>query len=317
MGLHVAIQMDPPAGLNPADDSTLALALEAQARGHTLYYYHAGELSHRHGSVWAPLRPVRFFDQSREWFREDAPEPTDLRHVDVVLMRQDPPYDMAYLTATYLLDQITAETLVVNHPAAVRNAPEKLSILQFPDYIPPGCITRDIATIDAFRREHGAIIVKPLYGYGGHEVYYFTPEDSNCPVVLEHYLGLSPLPLIVQRFLPEVSEQDRRVILIDGKIAGAIGRIPLAGHIRSNMRVGGQAVAAELSARQRTICEAVGAVIAREGILLAGLDLIGEYLTEINVTSPTGLRAVAATSEHRPAAAFWDAVNRKVPSPSP
>jgi glutathione synthase len=312
MTLRIAIQMDDPAGFNPKSDSTLILGLEAQKRGYQLFYYLPRDISYRDGSVWATAKPIRFFDDLNRWYEADAAAPLDLRTVDVVLMRQDPPYDMNYLTATYLLDVIADDTLVMNDPTAVRDAPEKLSILQFTDYIPPTCITRDLSAIDAFRQEHGEIIVKPLYGYGGHEVYYLKSDDANLDALLEHYFTISPLPLIIQRFLPEVKGEDRRVILIDGNVEGVIGRIPASGHVRANMRVGGQAVASELNAKQQQICEEVGALIALQGIIFAGLDLIGDYLTEINVTSPTGLRAVMSTAGHNPAVAFWDAVESRL-----
>lgn len=315
MSLRIAIQMDDPARFNPVSDSTVMLGLEAQNRGHVLHYYLPQDLSYEGGTVRAMARPIRFFDDTTRWYDAGEQQSLDLKtDADVVLMRQDPPYDMTYLTATYLLERIAGCTLVVNHPTAVRDAPEKLSILNYPDVIPPTLITRNIDAITTFRAQHNEIVIKPLYGFGGNEVYVFREGERNMSALLEHYFTSSPLPLIAQRFLPEVATEDKRVILIDGKVEGVIGRIPTQGEVRANMRVGGKAVAGDLSPRQREIAERVGASIREVGILFAGLDLIGDYLTEINITSPTGLRAVMKTSGLNPAAAFWDAVEKIIPS---
>jgi len=312
MALRVAIQMDPPATLNPKSDSTIALALEAQARGHTLFYYHPTSLScGPDGLTTTHAQPIRFNVAADPHFTAAATTALPLESVDVVLMRQDPPYDMAYLTATYLLDQLHNKTLVVNNPTTVRNAPEKLSILQFPDAIPPTLISRDLASIESFRTTHRDIIIKPLYGFGGHSVYRITPDDQNFYTLLEQFFLTSKEPLMIQPFLPEVTSRDLRVILIDGAIAGVFGRIPAEGVIRANLRVGGTAVKATLNDKQQSICERVGVILKQTGIVFAGLDLIGDYLTEINVTSPTGLRAVQTLYGTNPAATFWDAIETR------
>lgn len=314
MTLRIAIQMDDPADFNPKGDSTIVLGLEAQNRGHTLFYYLPGDLTYDEGALVATVRPIRFFDDTKKWFETDPPLRLNLREVDVVLMRQDPPYDMNYLTPTYLLDHIRDTVLVVNDPSTVRNAPEKLSILEFQEFIPPTLITRDVAAVHAFRAKHEEIVVKPLYGFGGHEIYVFRKGDANLPALLEHYFRQSGEPLMIQRFLPEVATEDRRVILIDGQIKGVMGRVPPSGEIRANLRAGGSAEKVELNPKQKYICETVGAVIRDYGILFAGVDLIGDYLTEINLTSPTGLRAIMALENHNPAMDFWDAVEAKISS---
>lgn len=305
---RIAIQMDEPASLNAKGDSTIVLALEAQKRGYQLYYYHPSMLSDVQGEITASVaHPITFFDSSETWFELGAAQSLPLNEMDAVLMRQDPPYDMAYLTATYLLERL--KTPVINNPAFVRNAPEKLSILHFADAIPPTLITRDITSIDQFRQQQGDIIVKPLYGYGGRAVYKFSEGDSNLHTLLEHFFTQSREPVMVQRFLPEVVSRDVRVILMNGKVSAAVGRIPAAQEIRANFRVGGSAAKVELNAHQQSICDRVGAWLKDNGVLFAGLDLIGDYLTEINITSPTGLRAAIALYGHNPAVDFWDSIN--------
>lgn len=313
MALRIAIQMDPPAALNPKSDSTIALALEAQARGHTLFYYHPSTLScGAEGLVATHAQPLRFNISADPHYTLGAASLLPLESVDVVLMRQDPPYDMTYLTATYLLDQLRGKTLVANDPTAVRNAPEKLSILQFADAIPPTLISRDLASIESFRATHRDIIIKPLYGFGGHSVYRILPDDPNFYTLLEQFFLHSKEPLMIQPFLPEVATRDLRVIMIDGAVAGVFGRIPAEGTIRANLRVGGTAVKATLNDAQQAICQRVGALLKQTHVLFAGLDLIGDYLTEINVTSPTGLRTVQSLYGTNPAAAFWDAIEQRL-----
>lgn len=308
MALRVAIQMDDPATLNAAGDSTVALALEAQARGCVLYCYHPASLCLQGGDLTALAAPITFFDDAAHWYEAGEAALLSLNAMDAVLMRQDPPFDMTYLSATFLLERLPPAVRVLNPPAYVRNHPEKLAILDFPDAIPPTLVTADEAAIAAFQAEHGRIVVKPLYGFGGRSVYVFAPGDSNLRTFLEQHREQHGEPLMIQRFLPEVAERDVRVILMNGRISAAVGRIPASGDIRANFRVGGTAARVELNPRQRAICETVGARLREHGVLFAGLDLIGEYLTEINITSPTGIRAAQRLYGCNPAADFWDAV---------
>ncbi len=311
--LNIAIQMDHPASLNAGGDSTIVLALEAQRRGFELYAYQPTDLCWKAGELYAlNALPIVFYDDTTRWYESGAPQTINLREMDVVLVRQDPPYDMNYLTATYLLEHIMDDVLVANNPISIRNGPEKLSILHFADLIPPTIVTRNVDEIKAFRAQHEAIIVKPLYGYGGRSVFQFTPEDPNLLTVLEHLFASNHEPVMVQRFLPQVASEDKRVILMDGRVCGATGRIPASGEIRANFRVGGTAAAVELSDHQRGICERVGSLIAAHGIIFAGLDLIGDYLTEINLTSPTGLRAIMQLYGTNPAVDFWNAIEARL-----
>jgi glutathione synthase len=302
--------MDPPERLNPQGDSTLVLALEAQRRGHALWWYPADSLCWREGRLWTPrARPIRFAE-GEHWYEQNAPESLCLNEVDVVLMRQDPPFDMGYLTATYLLERIHPQTLVVNDPFHVRNAPEKLFPLMFADAMPPTLIAQEVGAIRDFLAEQGDIVVKPLYGYGGHAVFRLHATSDNVEAILETLLA-RPEPLVAQRFLPEVAEGDRRVVMIDGQVTGLLGRIPAAGEIRANLRVGGSAAAAALTPRQQAICTRLGPELQARGLLFAGVDFIGDWLTEINLTSPTGLRALKQLYGTTPEADFWQAVERK------
>lgn len=313
MAWRVALQMDPPERLNPAGDSTLVLALEAQRRGHTIWWYPADSLCWRDGLLWTEqARRIRFFDDASRWFEQDSVETLRLNEVDVVLMRQDPPFDMGYLTATYLLERIHPHTFVTNHPFHVRNAPEKLFPLLFTDAMPPTLITHDAVAIRRFLSEQGDIVVKPLYGYGGHAVFHLNGQSGNVEAILETLLA-QPEALVAQRFLPEVTEGDRRVVMIDGQVAGLLGRLPAVGEIRANLRVGGMAAEATLTPRQQEICARLGPALRERGILLAGVDFIGDWLTEINITSPTGLRALKQLYGTTPEADFWDAVARQRP----
>ena len=308
MAFTVAVQMDPPETLNAAGDSTIVLMEEAQARGHTLYYYHPSRLFWAEGTLYAPAQPLALTGNAESWFELGATQLLDLAGVDAVLMRQDPPYDMAYLSATYLLSRIHPRTLVVNDPASVRNLPEKLFPLDFAEYMPPTMIASEREPIEDFLRKEGDIILKPLYGHGGHAVFRLRQDSENLQALLEFFFRRGDRPVVAQTFLPEVTERDLRVVLVNGRIEGVIGRLPISGEVRSNMRVGGTPVAAELNERQRALCEEVGEVCFERGILFAGLDLIGDYLTEINITSPTGLRAVKNLYGTKPEAAFWNAV---------
>jgi glutathione synthase len=305
----IAVQMDPPVTLNPAGDSTIAIMREAQARGHSLHYYAPSQLAWQDGAVSAPLQPLHCNDvNAATWFELGEPALTSLAQMDAVLMRQDPPYDMAYLSATYLLEQLPASVVVANPPAYVRNHPEKLAILHYPDAIPPTCISADAQALVAFAQTHKKIVLKPLYGFGGHSVFITGAEDPNLLTLLEQHANHSREPLMAQRFLPEVAAQDIRVLLIAGQVHGVLGRIPEAGSIRANMRVGGMPAKATLSAKQAALCERIGKDVWAQGVLFAGLDFIGEYLTEINITSPTGIVAVEKLygDACRPAAAFMD-----------
>ena len=317
MGLKVAVQMDPLESIQIAGDSTFALMLEGQRRGHSHFVYEPKDLSLRTDPqggirVFARGRCVLVRDVEHDHFTAREPEVHDLSDFDVVLMRQDPPFDMAYITATHMLEQLPQGTLVVNDPAAVRNAPEKLFVLEFPDLTPPTIITRDLAAIEDFRREHGDIILKPLYGNGGAGVFKLTANDANFAALYELFVDTFREPFIVQQYLPAVTEGDKRIILVDGEVAGAINRIPKPGEIRSNMVVGGRAELVELNERDLEICERLKPVLRERGLLFVGIDVIGGWLTEINVTSPTGIRAIAALGGPDVAAMIWDAIEAKV-----
>jgi glutathione synthase len=308
MPLTVAVQMDPIETIRIAGDSTFALLLEAQARGHRLRYYTPDRLSMRDGRVTAEVRTLDVRDVEGEHARLGEPERIDLSNVDVVLMRQDPPFDMAYITATHLLERIHPKTLVVNDPAEVRNAPEKLFVTHFPQLMPPTLITRDKAEIDAFREEFGEIVMKPLHGHGGAAVLRVVREDPNFGSLYDLFSTTFKEPWVVQQFLPQVSEGDKRIILVDGKAAGAVNRVPAANDIRSNMVRGGAARPTDLTPREREICETIGPELARRGLIFVGIDVIAGNLTEINVTSPTGIRAIKRLGGPDLAAAIWDAI---------
>jgi glutathione synthase len=311
MTLTVAVQMDHIATLAIAGDTTFALMLEAQTRGHTLYHYTPDRLAMRDGRVEARVEAVTVRDQPGDHFTLQGAEVADLSGMDVVLLRQDPPFDMAYITTTHLLERIHPGTLVVNDPAEVRNAPEKLFVTEFPELTPPTLITRDPAEIRAFRKEHGDIIIKPLYGNGGAGVFRIAEGDQNLAALLEIFATAFREPHVVQRYLPEVRQGDKRIILVDGEAVGAINRIPAEGEARSNMHVGGRPAPIEMSRRDREICEAIGPELKRRGLLLAGIDVIGDFLTEINVTSPTGIREVRRFGGADIAAIFWDTLEAK------
>jgi len=312
MSLAVAIQMDPIEGIDINADSTFALALEAQARGHALFIYQPQQLAFRDGRLFARARPLQVRRQVGEHAALGAPETLDLAGVDVVLMRQDPPFDMAYITATHLLEHVHPGTLVVNDPLHVRNAPEKLFVTHFPGLMPPTLITSDRAEILDFRAQHEDIIVKPLFGNGGAGVFHVTPGDENLNALLELFTQLYREPIIVQKYLPEVRAGDKRIILVDGVALGAINRVPAAGESRSNMHVGGRAEPSELTTRDREICEALGPALKERGLIFVGIDVIGRYLTEINVTSPTGLQEIDRFSGTNLPGAIWDAIEGRL-----
>lgn len=311
MALSVAIQMDPIERIDIGGDSTFALALEAQARGHSLLYYGPRDLSFRDGKVTARARPLQVRNQRGDHFTLGESSVVDLSKTDVVLMRQDPPFDMSYITATHLLERIHPKTLVVNDPAHVRNAPEKLFVTEFKGLMPPTLITSDRMEINAFRNEHKDIILKPLYGNGGAGVFRVKEGDENLGSMLEMFTTFYREPVIVQRYVPEVRKGDKRIILVDGEIAGAINRVPAEGEARSNMHVGGKAEATTLTAREKEICAALAPELKRRGLIFTGIDVIGDYLTEINVTSPTGIWEVKRFGGDDIAALVWDAIEKR------
>ncbi|WP_193172379.1 glutathione synthase [Nisaea nitritireducens] len=311
MGLGVAIQMDPIEHIDINGDSSFAMALEAKRRGHTLYHYQPKDLSFQDRKVLARVRALDVRREVGNHFTLGAPELIDLSQMDVVLMRQDPPFDMSYITATHILEHIHPKTLVVNDPVHVRNAPEKLFVTHFDNVMPPTLITNDRERILEFRAEHEDIIVKPLFGNGGAGVFHLKPGDENLNSLLELFTEMYREPVIVQRYLPEVRQGDKRVILIDGKPVGAINRIPAAGEARSNMHVGGRAEKVGLTKRDEEICEIIGPTLAEKGLIFVGIDVIGDYLTEINVTSPTGLQELGRFEGRSIEAELWDAIESK------
>ncbi|MBI3452794.1 MAG: glutathione synthase [Rhodospirillales bacterium] len=312
MSLAVAIQMDPIERADIDASSDFALAFEAQNRGYALYHYLPQDLSFVHGRVRARARALKLRRERGNHYTLGGFETLDLATVDVVLMRQDPPFDMAYITATHLLQHIHPATLVVNDPASVRDAPEKLFVTHFPDLMPPTLITSDRAEIAAFRAEHKHIILKPLFGNGGAGVFHITPGDENLNALVEMFTSMSREPIVVQRYLPEVRQGDKRIILVDGQPAGAVMRVPPAGEARANLHVGGRAEKATLTRRERQICEAIGPTLAERGLIFAGIDVIGDYLTEINVTSPTGIQEIDRFDGVKIAAQIWDAIEKRV-----
>jgi glutathione synthase len=311
MPLSVAIQMDPIEGIDIDADSTFALALEAQRRGHELYHYLPSDLIFRQGRVTAIGRPLTVRRQKGDHFAFGAAETIDIARFDMVLMRQDPPFDMAYITATHILEHVHPKTFVVNDPVHVRNAPEKLFVTHFPDLMPPTLITSDRAEIRAFRQEYRDIIVKPLFGNGGAGVFHVDPDDDNLNALLELFTQLYREPVVVQQYLPEIRAGDTRIILIDGEAAGAVRRVPKAGEARANLHVGAKAEKAELTPRDREICAAIGPELARRGLIFVGIDVIGDYLTEINVTSPTGIQEIGRFDNVSLEAPLWDAFERR------
>jgi glutathione synthase len=314
MPLSVAVQMDPIESINVAGDSTFALMLEAQARGHRLHHYLAYQLSAENGRARAPARPLSVSrDASRHFEWLGTPQTLDLAdEVDVVLMRQDPPFDMGYITATHLLEMVSNRTLVVNDPGEVRNAPEKLFVLRYPDLMPPTLVTRSLEEAMAFRDRHGAVVVKPLYGNAGVAVFLIDKTDGNLPALVELFGSVWNEPFMVQAFLPDVAKGDKRIVLVDGVATGAINRLPKKGEIRSNLAAGGSAQPTELTAREAEICARIGPDLAARGLIFVGIDVIAGYLTEINVTSPTGIVAIDRFNGTNTPARIWDAIERRV-----
>ncbi len=314
MALTVAFQMDPIEKIDIGGDSTFALALEAQARGHSLLYYGPRDLTFRDGMVTARVRPLIVRNTKGDHFTLGESSVVDLSKLDVVQMRQDPPFDMAYITATHILERIHPKTLVVNDPFHVRNAPEKIFVTAFKDLMPPTLITSDRAEIAAFRAAHKDIILKPLYGNGGAGVFRVKEGDENLGAMLEMFTAFYREPVIIQRYVPEVRKGDKRIILVDGEFAGAINRVPAEGEARSNMHVGGRPEATTLTAREKAICAALGPELKARGLIFTGIDVIGDYLTEINVTSPTGIHEVRRFGGADIASLIWDAIEKRVKS---
>ncbi len=322
MSLRVAVQMDPIETVNIDGDSTFALMLAGQTRGHTLWHYDFRQLvlsegvqgpgGPRQHRLLTTARPVTVQRVRNDHYRFGPPEELDLRCVDVVLMRQDPPFDMAYISATHMLEHVQPQTLVVNDPAAVRNAPEKLLVTHFPDLMPPTVVTWDLGAIRAFRTAHKEIVIKPLFGNGGAGVFLIRQDDPNLNALLEMHFARSREPLMVQRYEPAVRVGDKRIILIDGEPAGAINRVPAAGEARSNMHVGGRAEKSVLTDRDREICRRIGPLLKQQGLIFVGIDVIGEWLTEINVTSPTGLQEVSRFDGTDLSARIWEAIEQRV-----
>jgi glutathione synthase len=314
MALRVAVQMDPFERINIAGDSTFALMLKAQELGHELYHYVPEDLSYAEGRLWTMGYPVKVQRVTGDHYSFGEPRILDLgRDVDVVLMRQDPPFDLGYITATHLLERLKGETLVVNDPAAVRNAPEKVWVLDFPQFMPPTAITRSGAFSRKFLAEHGEIVVKPIHGFAGGSVFRIGEDGRNLASLIELFNRTYREPHVIQKFLAEIAEGDKRIVLVDGEVAGAINRVPGEGEIRSNLAVGGKAAKTELTAREAEICAVLGPKCRERGLVLVGIDVIGgKWLTEINVTSPTGIVAIDEFNGSDTPGMFWEAVGRRL-----
>jgi len=314
MSLRVAVQMDPLETINISGDSTFAIMLKAQELGHELYHYAPDALSFAEGRLWTMGYPVKVQRVEGDHYRFGEPRIVDLgKDVDVVLMRQDPPFDLGYITATHLLERIRGETLVVNDPAAVRNAPEKLMVLDFAQFMPPTAITRSLGLARKFLAEHGEIVIKPLHGFAGGSVFRIGPDGRNLASLMELFNRTYREQHIVQKFMPEIAEGDKRIVLVDGEVAGAVNRVPGEGEIRSNLAVGGKAAKTQLTDREGEICAALGPELKRRGLLFVGIDVIGgRWLTEINVTSPTGIVAIDKFNGTDTPGLIWQAIERKL-----
>ena len=311
MKLNVAVQMDPIARINVKGDSTFALLLEAQKRGHGLSYYTPDKVSLRGNEVAAPVAALTVRDEAGNHFTLGEARRVALASFDVILLRQDPPFDLAYITSTHLLERLQPNTLVVNDPASVRNAPEKLFVMDFPQLMPPTLISRDLEEINAFRAEHGAVVMKPLHGHGGAAVFRIMPQDMNFGSTFDMFSVSFKEPWVIQRFIPGVKHGDKRIILVDGEFAGAVNRVPAPDDLRSNMVRGGVAKATELTKREQEICATLGPALRARGLLFVGIDVIDDHLTEINVTSPTGIRAIKNLGGPDVAALIWDSIEKK------
>ncbi len=311
MSLAVAVQMDHIASIRISGDSTFALLLEAQARGHRLWHYTPDRMALTGGRVFASVEPLTVRDEPGDHFTLGARERVDLSRFDVVLLRQDPPFDLNYVTTTHLLERIHPKTLVVNDPGEVRNAPEKIFVTEFPELMPPTLISRDPEEIRSFRSEHRDIVMKPLYGHGGSAVFRIRAEDENFGSLMDMFSVTWREPWVIQKYLPDVRAGDKRIILVDGVFAGAVNRVPAADDLRSNMVRGGKAAATDLTPREREICERIGPALRERGLVFVGIDVIGDWLTEINVTSPTGIRAIRRLGGPDIAAKIWDVIEAK------
>jgi glutathione synthase len=311
MSLKVAVQMDPIQRINIKGDSTFALLLEAQKRGHALSYYTPDRLALLNGAVFATVEGLTVRDQAGDHFTLGEPKRVALTDFDVVLLRQDPPFDLAYVTTTHLLERVHPKTLVINDPASVRNAPEKVFVTEFPELMPPTLITRDLNEIKAFRAEHDDIVMKPLYGHGGGAVFRITRDDLNFGSLYDMFAVTFREQWVVQKFLPNIKHGDKRIILVDGEFAGAVNRVPAADDLRSNMVRGGSPAATDLTPREAEICKRIGPALRERGLLFVGIDVIDGALTEINVTSPTGIRAIKNLGGPDIAALIWDKIERK------
>jgi glutathione synthase len=312
MSVTVAVQMDPIQSINIAGDSTFALKLEAQRRGYPLFYYETKTLALRDGKLFATGADVQVRDEAGNHASVGNRRRVDLSAFRVILMRQDPPFDLAYITATHLLEHVSATTLVVNDPASVRNAPEKLFVTRFGDFMPPTLISRDPSELRAFRAEHRDVVIKPLYANGGAGVFRVKEDDENFASFVETFSLMFREPFMIQRYVPEVRSGDKRIILVDGVVAGAINRVPAPGESRSNMHVGGRPEPTKLTPREEQICEALGPELMTRGLIFVGIDVIGGYLTEINVTSPTGIREIKGFGGNDIAALIWDAIEKRL-----
>jgi glutathione synthase len=312
MSLKIAVQMDPIQKINVSGDSTFALLLEAQKRGHSLSYYTPDRLAQANGVLFAAVEALSVRDQAGDHFTLGAPKRVALSEFDVVLLRQDPPFDMSYITTTHMLERIHPKTLVVNDPAQVRNAPEKILVTEFPDLMPPTLITRDLAEIKAFRSEHNDIVMKPLYGHGGGGVFRVTRDDLNFGSLYDMFAATFREPWVIQKFLPAVKQGDKRILLVDGEFAGAVNRVPAEDDLRSNMVRGGSPKATDLTAREREIVARLGPELRARGMIFVGIDVIGDWLTEINVTSPTGIRAVKNLGGPDAAVLVLDVIEKKL-----
>lgn len=312
MPLRVAVQMDPIEKIKIKGDSTFALMLEAQARGHLLHVYGAEALNLTNNHLTARMQAATVRDIEGDHVTLGAPERFEVGDFDVVLMRQDPPFDLSYITASHLLERVHPKTLVVNDPFHVRNAPEKILVTEFPDLMPPTLISRDRAEIEAFRAEHGDLVMKPLYGNGGAGVFKVSRDDLNFNGFMDHFAGISREPWMIQRFLPAVHAGDKRIILVDGVALGSVNRVPAPGDIRSNLVRGGAAEATQFTPREIEICERIGPLLKERGLIFVGIDVIDGNLTEINVTSPTGIRAIKRLGGPDLAVPIWDAIERRV-----
>ena len=311
MKLKVAVQMDPIARINIRGDSTFALLLEAQKRGHALSFYTPDKLSLAGQAVVASVQPLQVRDKEGDHFTLGDAKRENLQSFDVILLRQDPPFDLAYITTTHLLERIHPKTLVVNAPASVRDAPEKIFVMDFADLMPPTLISRDKDEINLFRQAQGDVVFKPLYGHGGAAVFHIAPKDMNFGSLYDLFSTTFREPWVIQKFLPEVKHGDKRILLVDGEFAGAVNRVPAADDLRSNMVRGGAAQATDLSPREREICARLGPALRERGLLFVGIDVIDGNLTEINVTSPTGIRAIAKLGGPDVASVIWDTIETK------